>query len=109
MEGRLSGTAPYLPATEVGGAGRSHAAHEVPGVSAKPPTDWESIESHYRAGSLPIHKIGKQFGVSDRDLTAKVQAKVRTELVRSEVRSQSERETVDQAAAIVTLVRGHHA
>ena len=78
-------------------------------MSAKPPTDWESIESHYRAGSLPIHKIGKQFGVSDRDLTAKVQAKVRTELVRSEVRSQSERETVDQAAAIVTLVRGHHA
>jgi len=35
-------------------------------VSAKPPTDWESIESHYRAGSLPIHKIGKQFGVSER-------------------------------------------
>lgn len=92
----------------------------------RPPLDWESIETSYRAGVLSLRELGKQYSVSEgairkkakaggwkRDLTAKVQQQVRSELVRSEVRTESqrtesERETVEQAAAaIVQLVRGH--
>jgi hypothetical protein len=86
--------------------------------------DWESIERDYRAGVLSIREIGKIHDVSDtairkkakaadwqRDLTDKVNEKVRTELVRGEVRTanpQTEREIVDVAAAtVVHVVRGH--
>ena len=86
--------------------------------------DWELVERDYRIGTLSIREIGKIQGVSDtairkratahgweRDLTAKVAEKVRTELVRSEVRSenpQTERELVEVAAAtVVQVVRGH--
>jgi hypothetical protein len=86
--------------------------------------DWEAIETLYRCGVLSIREIAKTHGLSegavrkrakrdgwDRDLTAKVNAKVRSELVRSEVRSQdaaSERTMVEAAATqIITLVREH--
>lgn len=88
--------------------------------------DWEAIEREYRAGVLSIREIGKLYGVSDtairkkaklskpewsRDLTEKVNAKVRAELVRNEVRTanpQTEREIVEVAAAtVVQVVRSH--
>lgn len=87
-------------------------------------TDWEPIERDYRAGLLSIREVAKSHGVSDtairkkakscdwqRDLTARVNEKVRTELVRSSVRTsspQTEREIVEVAAAtVVQVVRGH--
>ena len=92
----------------------------------KPAVDWESIETLYRAGALSIREIAKTHGLSDgavrkrakrdgwdRDLTAKVNAKVRSELVRTEVRTQdavSERTMVEAGAAqIIALVRDHRA
>lgn len=90
----------------------------------KPRTDWEPIERDYRAGVLSIREVAKLHDVSDtairkkakaedwqRDLSAKVSEKVRTELVRSAVRTtspQTEREIVEVAAAtVVQVVRGH--
>lgn len=94
----------------------------------KPPkavkADWESIERDFRAGMLSIREIAKIAGISDtairkrakefawdRDLSAKVREKVRTELVRAEVRSsdpQTEREIIESAAAqVVHVVRSH--
>ncbi len=91
----------------------------------KPRTDWEPIERDYRAGVLSIREIGKINDISDkairnkakaegweRDLSAKVAEKVRSELVRSESApadiNQTEREIVDVAAAtVVQVVRGH--
>lgn len=87
-------------------------------------TDWESIERGYRAGVLSIREIGKAHDVSDtairkkakalgwqRDLTDKVAEQVRSDLVRSEVRTanpQTEREIVaEAAAAVVQVVRSH--
>ncbi len=87
-------------------------------------TDWESIERDYRAGVLSIREVAKVHSVSDtairkkakaerweRDLTDRVNEKVRTELVRAEVRTadpQTEREIVEVAAAtVVQVVRGH--
>ena len=96
--------------------------------------DWESIETHYRAGQLSIREIAKVHGISDtairkrakvenwqRNLTQKVDAQVRTELVRTEevlteqVRSShpahhelTEREIINvAAAAVVQVVRSH--
>lgn len=86
--------------------------------------DWESIEKDYRAGVLSIREVGKLHSVSDtairkkakvegwqRDLTARVAEVVRSELVRSEVRTaspQTEREIIEVAAAtVVQIVRGH--
>lgn len=86
--------------------------------------DWETIEKEYRAGVLSIREIAKTHGCSegairkkakqyswDRDLTEKVKQKVRTELVRTEVRTPdpaTEKEIVEQAAATqVEVVRSH--
>lgn len=90
----------------------------------KKPADWELIERDYRAGMMSLREIGKVHGISDtairkkakaagweRDLTEKVNEKVRTELVRSQVRTanpQTEREIIEAAAAtVVQVVRGH--
>lgn len=90
----------------------------------KPRTDWESIERDYRAGVLSIREVAKIQGVTDgairkkakaegweRDLTDKVNAKVKSELVRTEVRSanvRTDREIVEHAAAtVVEVVRSH--
>lgn len=75
--------------------------------------DWEAIEREYRAGQLSLREIARVYGCSDtairkkakangweRDLSAKVRAKVRTKLVRDKVRTQalSEKEIVEVAA-----------
>lgn len=87
-------------------------------------TDWEAVERAYRAGVLSIREIAKLQGCSDtairkkataagweRDLSERVNEKVRSELVRSEVRTanpQTEREIVEVAAAtVVQVVRSH--
>lgn len=95
--------------------------------AAKPRADWEAIERDYRAGVLSLREIAKQHGLSDtairkrakvdgweRDLSDRVQEKVRTELVRTEVRTANpeeratERQIVDAAAAqVVHVVREH--
>lgn len=93
-------------------------------MATTPKTDWEATERAYRAGVLSIREIAKLQGCSEgairkrakahsweRDLTERVNEKVRSELVRSEVRtanSQTEREIVEVAAAtVVQVVRGH--
>ena len=93
--------------------------------------DWESIERDYRAGVLSIREVGKLHEISEgavrkkakalgweRDLTDKVNEKVRSDLVR-EVRSeyapadpkqpeQTERAIIEKAAAtVVQVVREH--
>lgn len=97
---------------------------------ARTVADWESIERDYRAGVLSIREVGKLHGVSEgairkkakalgweRDLTEKVNEKVRSELVRSTHlpdpkssanQKQTEREIIDHAAAtVVHVVRQH--
>ena len=93
-------------------------------ATAKKTVDWEVIGNHYRAGVLSIRETAKLGDVSEgavrkkakaegwkRDLTAKVNEKVRTELVRSEyapTSQQTEREIIEVAAAtVVQVVRGH--
>ncbi len=94
----------------------------------RPAADWESIERLYRAGVLSIREIGKIHEVSDtairkkakdlqweRDLTAKVQAKARDELVRASVRTANARENLrteqdivaEAAMTVVGVVREH--
>lgn len=87
-------------------------------------TDWEAIERDYRAGQLSLREIAKIHGVSDtairkkaraagweRDLTERIDEKVRTEMVRGLVRTanpQTEREIINEAAAQkVQVVRSH--
>lgn len=86
--------------------------------------DWEGIEREYRAGQLSIREIASQHGCSDaairkrmkrdgieRDLSKRVAEKVRTRLVRAELRTSdplTEKETVEEAAArVVEVVRSH--
>lgn len=93
---------------------------------AKNNADREAVERDYRAGILSIREVAKLHCVSDkavrnwakefgwdRDLTAKVNEKVRTDLVRAEsapADHQTEREIVEVAAAtVVQVVRGHRA
>ena len=94
-----------------------------PGAPARA-IDWEAIEGEYRAGVLSIREIAKRFNVCDgairkhakahdwqRDLTKQVNAAVRTQLVRTEVRTgnvRTERELVDAAADTVVQVVKHH-
>lgn len=90
-------------------------------ASAAP--DWEAIEREYRLGQLSLREIARMYGVSDtairkkakvlgwtRDLSGKVREKVRTDLVRTEVRTPNAREPeiVEAAAARgVEVVRAH--
>lgn len=93
-------------------------------MAEKSKTDWEAIERDYRAGVLSVRETAKVHDISEgairkrakahgweRDLSAKVNEKVRTELVRAEVRTanpQTEKEIVEVAAAtIVHVVREH--
>lgn len=98
---------------------------DEPVKPARTLADWESIERDYRAGVLSIREVGKVHEVSDkairnkakamgweRDLSAKVAEKVRTELVRTESApadlKRTERAIIDQAAAtVVQVVREH--
>jgi predicted transcriptional regulator len=86
--------------------------------------DWEAIEREYRAGQLSIREIAKQNGCAEgtirkkakkngweRDLSEKINQKVRTELVRNGVRTLdpvTEKEIIEEAAATkIQIVRGH--
>lgn len=105
-------------------ASNQTAKQEATHKTGRDVADWESIEKDYRAGVLSIREVGKIHSVSDtairkkakadswqRDLTEKVNAKVRSELVCSSVRTsspQTEREIIEVAAAtVVQIVRGH--
>lgn len=100
------------------------------GAAGAKRTDWEAIERDYRAGLLSLREIGKVHGISEgmirkkakagnweRDLTERVNEKVRAELVRSDgtqprdlrtADPRTEREIVETAAAtVVQVVRGH--
>lgn len=92
--------------------------------AARKSIDWEAVERDYRAGVLSLREIGKMQEVSEgmirkkakaesweRDLTERVNEKVRNELVRDSVRTadpRTEKEIVDTAAAtVIQVVRGH--
>ena len=86
--------------------------------------DWEAVEKLYRAGLLSLREIGKAHAVSEgmirkkakqlgwqRDLTARVEEKVRNELVRDTVRNvdpRTDAQIVEEAAAAVVLVVREH-
>ena len=91
-------------------------------------TDWEAIERAYRAGLKSIREVAEIHGVSDtairkkaaahgwnRDLSVKVQERVRTKLVRkkperepSVLTPEAEQAIIEEAATeIVTIVRRH--
>ena len=70
------------------------------GSDSRRSIDWEAVHREYRAGQLSVREIARQFDISEsgirrkakerkwkRDLTHRVREKVRTELVRTEVRS----------------------
>jgi len=92
--------------------------------AARSECDKERVEIDYRAGLLSIREIGRIHNLSDktirnwakeyeweRDLTAKVNEKVRTELVRSESAHadlKTEQAIINEAAATqVQVVRSH--
>ena len=77
-------------------------------------TDWEALEAEYRAGAASIRELARKYDVSDtairkkakadnweRDLTEKVQERVRSKLVRTEVRTANAREPVRTEAEII--------
>lgn len=77
-------------------------------------TDWEALEAEYRAGAASIRELARKYDVSDtairkkakadnweRDLTEKVQERVRSKLVRTEVRTPNAREPVRTEAEII--------
>lgn len=77
-------------------------------------TDWEALEAEYRAGAASIRELARKYDVSDtairkkakadnweRDLTEKVQERVRSKLVRTEVRTHNAREPVRTEAEII--------
>lgn len=94
---------------------------------AKKVADWERIEAQFRAGSMSLREIAGEHGITEgairkrakregwaRDLAAKVKAKadqlVRSELVRSEVRSESptEKQEVEVEAQVQARIRIAH-
>lgn len=100
-----------------------------PAKGTKPDVDWERVEREYRGGQLSTCEIARQQGpgvISEgairkrarkegwvRDLTARVNAAVRTETVRAAVRDanpQTDREIVKEfaqrGAAVAELQRG---
>lgn len=77
-------------------------------------TDWEALEVDYRAGIASIRELARKYDVSDtairkkakadgweRDLTEKVHERVRSKLVRAEVRTLNAREPVRTDAEII--------
>lgn len=88
--------------------------------------DWEAIEREIRAGQLSIREIARLYGCGESsirkhkkkynitpDLSKRVAEKVRTELVRSEVRTndpKTDQAIVDSAAARgVEVIKSHRA
>ncbi|MGV8917822.1 MAG: hypothetical protein ACOH2R_08490 [Pseudomonas sp.] len=92
-------------------------------MSEKKPPDWPAIEAEFRAGQLSNRMLGEKHGVGEslirkkakqgewtKDLTDKVRQEVRTQLVRSAVRTSnaSEREIIEQAGITgAEVVRTH--
>jgi hypothetical protein len=90
---------------------------------ARKQVDWESIERRYRAGQMSNRMLAEEYGVSEgmirkrarkegwtKDLSDTVRKAVRSELVRTEVRTPhaTEREVIETAAATgATVVRTH--
>ncbi len=86
--------------------------------------DWEKVETEYRIGRLSLREIGATFGCSDtavrkkakkegweRDLSEKIESKVRAKLVRADVRAESktsERELVEANAQAIINIRLEH-
>lgn len=81
--------------------------------------DWEAVGREVQAGQLSIREIGRQFNVSDkavrnkiaekgwtRDLTSKVRQKVRTELVRTEVRTSNADQATEDEIVSAAADRG---
>jgi uncharacterized protein YjcR len=77
-------------------------------------TDWEALEVDYRAGIASIRELARKYDVSDtairkkakadgweRDLTEKVHERVRSKLVRAEVRTLNAREPGRTEAEII--------
>lgn len=97
-------------------------------TNQKTDVNWEQIEADYRAGIKSLRQIAQAFGVGEstirkyakkygwtRDLNPKIHAKadviVRTEVVRSSVRTVSaitEKQTIDANADLVASVRISH-
>lgn len=89
----------------------------------KKPVDWQAVEAEYRSGSLSNRLLAEKHGVSEgavrkkaktqgwpKDLTKAVREAVRSELVRTEVRTPNvgEREIIESAAATgAQVVRTH--
>lgn len=91
-------------------------------------TDWEAIESAYRAGLLSIREIASQHGIThgainkrakrdgwERDLKAKIKAKADALVSKREVSSQvstekatSERILIEANAEVIATVRMEH-
>ncbi|MBX9914077.1 MAG: hypothetical protein K2Y25_09270 [Pseudomonadaceae bacterium] len=87
------------------------------------PTDWDAIESLYRAGQVSNRVLAEKYGVSEgairkkakaqgwvKDLSDQVRQAVRSELVRTEVRTShaGDREIIEVAAATgAQVVRTH--
>lgn len=99
---------------------------DTPEKKTKKTPDWQRIRAEYRAGQLSIREIARQYDLSEtairkkaktegwtRDLSSQVREKVRTDLVRSEVRTEkgsalTDDEIIEEAAARgVLIVRGH--
>lgn len=97
-------------------------------MGARKAVDWERIEADYCAGIKSIREIAREHGITDgairkksvaekwsRNLSAKVEARaaelVRSEQVRSEVRSEkaaSEREIIEASAQAIVNVKLSH-
>ena len=83
-------------------------------------TDWEALGVEYRAGAVSVRELARKYDVSEgairkkakanqweRDLTEKVQERVRSKLVRSEVRTlnvRTEAEIIEAAAETAVQV-----
>ena len=97
---------------------------DAAGKAGKPWIDWETIEREYRAGVLSVSEIARRHDISEgairkrakrdglkRDLSARVREKVRTELVRAQVRepnARTDQEIVDEASQEPIAIRKTH-
>ncbi|NII73921.1 hypothetical protein FHW84_002494 [Dyella sp. SG562] len=97
-------------------------------TEGKKPTDWERIESDYRAGLLSVREIAATHGIShtainkrartdgwDRDLSAKIKAKADALVSKREVssqvsteRSETDRSIIEANAEVIANVRLAH-
>ena len=97
-------------------------------AEAKKPTDWERIESDFRAGLLSVREIAATHGIShtainkrargegwDRDLSAKIKAKADALVSKREVsaevstqRAETDRAIIEANAEVIANIRLTH-